>query len=209
MGHGEPLFKDEQHKRRLESENELLSADEAARLARELGQDFVLTPEIIKHFHSIVVKGIYSCAGQFRTWSVSITGSTHRPPRAHFVEGLVANLCDHVNAYDKSNLVEVAAYILWRLNWIHPFGGGNGRTSRAITYLAVSAWFGFELPGKQTVLELIVSERRRYTEALRDADAALESLGVTDVSKMTILLDELLTRQLAFLNELPPTDAQD
>jgi fido (protein-threonine AMPylation protein) len=24
--------------------------------------------------------------------------------------------------------VERAAYALWRLNWIHPFAGGNGRT---------------------------------------------------------------------------------
>jgi hypothetical protein len=29
---------------------------------------------------------------------------------------------------------ELAAYGLWRLNWIHPFVEGNGRTARAVCY---------------------------------------------------------------------------
>jgi Fic family protein len=112
-------------------------------------------------------------------------------------------LCDRVNADHETDLVELAAYVLWRLNWIHPFGGGNGRTSRAITYSLLTAWFGHELPGKPTVLELLISERERYTEALRDADASFEKSGVVDVGKLTELLDNLLVRQLRFLDDLP------
>ncbi|MBL8221394.1 MAG: Fic family protein, partial [Bryobacterales bacterium] len=29
--------------------------------------------------------------------------------------------------------------VMWRLNWIHPFFGGNGRTARSASYLVLCA----------------------------------------------------------------------
>jgi Fic family protein len=42
-----------------------------------------------------------------------------------------------VNGHPDSSALERAAYAQWRFNWIHPFAGGNGRASRALTYLIV------------------------------------------------------------------------
>src|ERR1700691_2453032 len=36
--------------------------------------------------------------------------------------------------WEESNAIHLAAYILWKLNWIHPFADGNGRTARAVSY---------------------------------------------------------------------------
>jgi Fic family protein len=42
-------------------------------------------------------------------------------------------MCDYVNdRWAEASAVHLCAYVLWRLNWIHPFGDGNGRTARAI-----------------------------------------------------------------------------
>jgi len=45
-------------------------------------------------------------------------------------------MCDHINEnWAKLSPLHLAAYTLWRMNWIHPFVDGNGRTSRAVSYL--------------------------------------------------------------------------
>ncbi len=36
----------------------------------------------------------------------------------------------------------LAAYALWRLNWIHPFIEGNGRTARAACYYLICMKYG-------------------------------------------------------------------
>jgi len=61
---------------------------------------------------------------------------------------------------------------MWRINWIHPFFGGNGRTARALSYLVLCAKLGFRLPGNKTIPDFIVESREPYYTALRKADAA-------------------------------------
>lgn len=89
---------------------------------------------------------------------------------------------------------------MWRVNWIHPFFGGNGRTARAVSYLVLCARLGFVLPGNPTVPELIVQDRAPYYEALRQADEA-DKQGRLDVSAMEELMDNLLARQLITIHE--------
>jgi Fic family protein len=44
---------------------------------------------------------------------------------------------DKLNAAADCSAIWRAAYALCRLNWIHPFAGGNGRTARAFSYLII------------------------------------------------------------------------
>ena len=47
------------------------------------------------------------------------------------VAELVEDMCDYVNEnWEAKSAIHLAAYIMWRLNWIHPFADGNGRLSR-------------------------------------------------------------------------------
>ena len=85
---------------------------------------------------------------------------------------------------------------MWKVNWIHPFSGGNGRTSRAVSYLVLCARLGYQLPGTDTIPEQIVSNREPYYQALDAADAASAS-GVVDVSVMEQLLADMLANQLS------------
>jgi len=71
-----------------------------------------------------------------------------------------------------SAAVHAAAYALWRLNWIHPFEDGNGRTSRALSYVVFSWATAVELPGRVTLPERIQRERNKYYRYLEAADEA-------------------------------------
>ena len=110
-------------------------------------------------------------------------------------------MCRYVNeSWENRTPVHLAAYLMWRLNWIHPFFGGNGRTARAISYLVLCARLGFRLPGKVTIPDQIVNRRKDYIAALRSADAAWNG-GRVDVSAMEELLESAMAAQMVELME--------
>jgi Fic family protein len=88
---------------------------------------------------------------------------------------------------------------MWRVNWIHPFFGGNGRTARALSYLLLSAKLGFVIPGTKTIPELIVENRDPYYDALRRADSSWEQ-GTVNVGAMEALMASLLAQQLVLVH---------
>ncbi len=113
------------------------------------------------------------------------------------VAGLLEEMCDYVNeGWETSNGIHLSAYVMWRLNWIHPFADGNGRTSRAVSYLVLCAKALSILPGRPKIPDQIVDNRIPYFEALDSADAAWRD-GTLDVGKMETLLSGMLARQLA------------
>jgi Fic family protein len=88
------------------------------------------------------------------------------------------------------------AYALWRLNWIHPFVEGNGRTARAACYYLLCLRQNQLLPGKKIVPERIRENRQPYYAALRSADLAWEQ-GQLTVGELTNYLSGLLRLQLS------------
>lgn len=56
----------------------------------------------------------------------------------------------------------LAAYGLWRLNWIHPFVEGNGRTARAACYYLICLKQRRLLGGKKIVPERIRENREPH-----------------------------------------------
>lgn len=87
------------------------------------------------------------------------------------------------------------AYALWRLNWIHPFVEGNGRTARAACYYLICFRHGKLLPGNKIVPERIRENRQPYYEALAEADRHWAA-GHFDVSALAAYLQDLLKAQL-------------
>ena len=126
------LFSSSAQKADLEATNGLLQFDEVVRLVVESRSGFQLRPSTISKLQRLAIKDIYTCAGNFRTTPVFIEGTTHEPPEASDVAEHVEELCDYVNqAWAASSALHLAAYVMWKVNWIHPFSGGNGRTSNA------------------------------------------------------------------------------
>ncbi len=158
---------------------------------------FKLRPSLILSLQREALTGISSYAGNYRPGGVAIEGSKHEPVGAHLVPELIEDMCDYVNDHwNDSTPIHLAAYLMWRLNWIHPFADGNGRTSRIISYVVLSIRAGSILPGTPTIPDQIVDNRKPYFEALDAADLAYRE-GRIDVSKMEGLLGALLANQLA------------
>ncbi len=190
------LYTDPEEKAQLEARNGLLQFDEVLRLLDEARNGFKLRPSTIQKLQRLAIQDIYTCAGNYRTGPVIIDGTTHQPPAASDVAEHVEGVCEYVNENWGKSPLHLAAYLMWRLNWIHPFSGGNGRTSRAVSYLVLCARLGHKLPGTNTIPEQIVANRQPYYEALDAADAAW-AVGRIDVSAMEKLLERMLAVQLS------------
>lgn len=196
------LVTDPVAKAEAEAKNGLRQYDAGLRAietALERGSDqFKLRPSLILGLHREALNGISSYAGNWRPAGVEIQGSSHAPVGAHLVPELVEDMCDYVNGRwpDRNvSAVHLAAYLMWRLNWIHPFADGNGRTSRMVSYVVMSIRTGYVLGGTPTIPEQIVENRQPYFEALDAADEAWKK-DVVDVSKMEALISRLFAKQL-------------
>jgi Fic family protein len=158
---------------------------------------FSLRPSTILQLHEAALRGIHPLAGTFRNTVVSIGGSKHTPPDAFMVTEEVSALCEHVNArWNDKGANHLGAYVLWKLNWIHPFSDGNGRTARAVSYVVMSIKLDSILPGTPTIPDQIASNKQPYYAALEAADSALTNTGEVDVSALEEMLDSMLSRQL-------------
>lgn len=187
---------DEDQIAHLEARNALRQFDvlvSQVNLGLDRERPFRLRPSIILHLNRAAIEGLSVYPGVWRPGPVEITGSSHEPPPAHLVPSLAEELCDYVNEnWDEQTAVHLAAYTMWRLNWIHPFVDGNGRTSRALSYLVLCVRSGFQLPGRNTIPEQIAQNKNPYYEALEAADASWEKGEINLTS-----LEEILGRSLA------------
>ena len=126
----------------------------------------------------VAVANIAQFGGRYREEPIYV--GDHRPP--HFKKE-VPDLMDrffsliHENWTNPKmdNPMLLPAYALWRLNWIHPFVEGNGRTARAACYYLMCLRQGKILGGRKIVPERIRESRDRYVAALRTADNAWEN----------------------------------
>ncbi|SFD67761.1 Fic family protein [Roseivivax sediminis] len=161
---------------------------------------FKLRPSKVLDLNRCAIQGLDAYAGNWRPGDVEIGKSKHQPPGAHLVPELVEEMCDYVNDnWARRNSIHLASFVMWRLNWIHPFTDGNGRTSRAVSYLVLSVHAGAVFPGRQTIPEQVVANRKPYYDALESADAKFsESEGFPDdiVSGMEDLMSAMLAKQL-------------
>jgi Fic family protein len=159
---------------------------------------FRLRPSAILSLNRKALEGISPFAGSYRPGPVKIGGSKHTPPEAHLVPEKMEQLCDYVNENLGKSPIQLSAYTLWRMNWVHPFVDGNGRTARAISYVVLCSRLGYALPGTNTIPEQIAKDKKPYYEALEKADES-DRRGNLDVSAMEELLESLLANQLLSL----------
>jgi Fic family protein len=154
----------------------------------------------VRELNRLAVEGLEPTAGKYRTEDVVIAGSKHVPPPWQDVPRLVDEMCTYVS--ERASLKEdvtlgihLAAYVMWRLNWIHPFANGNGRTARAASYLVECIQLRALLPGEVTIPHRIARNRFPYNDALEAADSASKE-GRLDVGEMEKVLVRLTLEQL-------------
>ncbi len=183
----------------IEIDNGLVQFDmaiDAIRTFLDPERSFALCPSLILQLQSVAVHGIEPYPGQWRTGNVRITKSRHTPPAPHLVPFLVDELCNYVNDnWHERTAFHLAAYVMWRLNWIHPFSDGNGRTSRVVSYIVLCVALKSLLPGSPSIPQQIQDDRTTYFRALEKADAAAMD-GTIDVSEMELVIRNMLAKQL-------------
>jgi len=146
--------------------------------------------------NAAAVSNIAQFGGRFREQPIYV--GNHIPP--HFRD--VPNLVDQfISVIHEIWMIEthptiLPAYALWRLNWIHPFIEGNGRTARAACYLLLCVRHGALLPGKKIVPERIRENRDPYYAALGSADRYWAD-GHFNVDELAEYLAGLLKDQLS------------
>jgi len=148
------------------------------------------------NLNAAAISNIAQFGGRYREEPIYV--GNHIPPHYREVPHLMDQCLStvHENWDNKDNPLVLPAYVLWRMNWIHPFVEGNGRTARAACYYLICLKYGGLLPGSKIVPERIREEREPYYEALRDADKEWEK-GHFNVSVLTRYLSDLVKAQLA------------
>ncbi|WP_439373497.1 Fic family protein [Bradyrhizobium sp. DASA03120] len=142
--------------------------------------------------------------GEYREVPVQVanvqTGQVlYQAPPPEDVPKLVAEFFEElIKIWHSGDALDAAAFALWRINWIHPFKNGNGRTARAFCYACLNARLGVMLPGTTTVIDQIMLTRPEYEAAIRVADqAAAGDPNARDLAQMKTYLNGLLQIQIA------------
>jgi Fic family protein len=142
----------------------------------EPGQE--VTEHFLRELHAIAVRELEregdATPGAYRTGSVQISQSDHLPPEPLLVPQYMSELVAFINRADppKYDLIKVAL-AHHRFAWIHPFGNGNGRVVRLLTY-ALLVKYGFNVKTGGRVLNptaVFCNNRDRYYTMLGQADA--------------------------------------
>lgn len=167
----------------------------------EIGRPF-LSQHIIKalNFHAITC--LHTNPGEYRPCPVKV--GEYFPPEHYRVPALMDDFVNMVNRHwnDNSDPISLAAYVLWRLNNIHPFINGNGRTARAASYFVLCVSSGGWLPGTTILPELIRKNRDDYVLALQEADRSSFE-GKLDLTLLHALLAKLLEEQIGLAGGTP------
>ncbi|GCE90914.1 filamentation induced by cAMP protein fic [Komagataeibacter diospyri] len=177
--------------------------DSALSTARLLKRH-LLSKQLVKAFNYHAIVCLHSGAGEYRSCSVKITDNPDDipPPAPHRVSSLMDDFIDSVNRYwTKMGALELGAYVFWRLNYIHPFINGNGRTARAACQYVIGLKNDNLLKGKKTLSESLKENRNKYIDGLISADMSFRLAGCTNPEKVDLtnlcnLLDHLITEQL-------------
>ena len=162
---------------------------------------FRLRPSHIQSLHRVALSGLTGYAGNWRPSSVGIDGSKHAPPQAFEVPERIEEMCDYIDEkwMEKSpaapgGLCDVAAELDSSIT------DGNGRTSRAVSYMVLCVRLGYALPGQLTIPEQIEAEKTPYYKALESADDAWAE-GRVDLTGMKELLKAMLAKQLLAVHQ--------
>jgi Fic family protein len=156
----------------------------------------------LKELHRTATIFLLHKPGEYRDCPVHVrdgSGATvYQPPPHEGVDPLMKDFFIELKTtWTTGDALDAAALALWRVNWIHPFKNGNGRTARSFAYCCLCARLGVVLPGSPTVIDQIMTSRPEYEAAIRVGDAAAANGNARDLTAMRAYLNKLLQIQIA------------
>jgi hypothetical protein len=164
-------------------------------IAIEIDKRF-LSQHIIKAFNFHAITCLHTNAGEYRPCPV-LVDNKYKPPEHYRVPALMDDFVNQVNRWwESSDPVQLATFVLWRLNNIHPFINGNGRTARAASYFVLCVRSGGWLQGNTILPELIRQNHKEYCDALQLGHDSFAN-GSLDLTVLHALVVRLLDEQFA------------
>jgi len=157
--------------------SEIANVEEAMNYIEEsIQKGSEITHHFVRELHQLAVGGLDHegdrTPGAYRTWNVAIQKSAHVPPEHYQVQDYMSELLDFINDDhpEQYELIKVAI-AHHRFTWIHPFGNGNGRVVRLLTY-AILIKYGFNVKKGQLLNPTAVfcNDRDIYYSMLSEAD---------------------------------------
>ncbi|KMS54067.1 Fic family protein [Sphingobium cupriresistens] len=163
---------------------------------------------VLREFHRTATLFLLHHPGEFRTDQVHVATQdgrvVHMPPSHDEVATHMTRFFQLIEAqWREADAVNIGAYALWVVNWVHPFKNGNGRSARAFCYACICLKIGFFLPGSPTVIDLIMQNRDEYQSALKVADEAYAATGEPELGPMIAFVGGLLVQQLSTVPVTP------
>ena len=153
-------------------------------------QRAILSQTVIKAFNFHAIACLHAYAGEYRPCEVRV--GEYTPPEHYRVPSLMEDFVNVVNKFwDQASIFRLAAYVLWQLNYIHPFINGNGRTARACCSLILSLKLGGVTPSVMK-LPALLKGNAEYYGALKTADEGYKN--GQDSSTFLNPLENLLIR---------------
>ncbi|MCY4024801.1 MAG: Fic family protein [Acidobacteria bacterium] len=193
------LFQDEQHPAYRQ-----LAVDNLARQYGFLGSIVnaaitanrpMISTAVVAALNYHAISCLHVNAGAYRPCDVTV--GDHSPPTHHRVPELMNAFINEVNRYwETTDVLSLASYCLWRLNHIHPFINGNGRTARALCYYVVCVKLGSLLGGDPILPDLIRRNRDEYVELLRATDAGFRERRPEPLDGLRAFISRLLAEQI-------------
>ena len=209
----------ENNERSSERFSEIANVEAAMEFIEEsISEGTEFTHHFIRQLHQLVVGELTDegdrTPGAYRTWNVEISKSAHTPPDHIQVQSYMDELLEFINqdGADKYDLLKTAI-AHHRFTWIHPFGNGNGRVVRLLTY-ALMIKYGFNVKDGKIINPTAVfcNDRDKYYEHLSEADLGTdESLlnwcdyVLSGILEEVIKVNKLLDFDFLYKNILVPT----
>ena len=150
--------------------------------------------------HRMLMQGLVSTPGKFRTRGVGIVKGNkvaHMAPPASRVNGLVKELFKYLKS-DKDLALIKSCVFHYEIEFIHPFADGNGRMGRLWqTLILMSEYPVFEFLPFET---LISKTQKEYYKALAKSDQIGQSTPF--IEYMLNVLDQTLATLLDYNNRV-------
>lgn len=164
---------------------EIKNIETAISFIEENIKEFPINKMFISELHKLIVCELESppngegdsTPGFYRNVNPRITKSEHLPPEYLKVEDYMNELFEFIekNYGAKFDLIKIAI-AHHRFVWIHPFGNGNGRTVRLLSYaMLLKAGFNVDVGRIINPTAVFCSNRREYYNFLAKADKGTNS----------------------------------
>jgi Fic family protein len=187
-------------------------------IEKSISEGTEITHHFIRELHQLVVGELTDegdrTPGAYRTWNVEISKSTHVPLDHIQVQSHMDEFLAFINekAPDKYDLLKTAI-AHHRFTWVHPFGNGNGRVVRLLTY-ALLIKYGFNVKDGKILNPSAVfcNDRDLYYEKLSEADLGDDTsllnwcdYVLTGILKEVTKVNKLLDFEYLYQKILIPT----